>query len=207
LFLLLMVYSVKNGRGLHIERLDEILWSGKSEKSIRNNRAVNIVKLKSILEKIEHCQLLKDADYWKIEVDYDFWYNDYHNYLNLIEAKKRLDEEQVKLLFELTQRGNFLSNHNYEWLDQFKAEISNEVIDVFLTYANSTKPYNPEFLIQIASFIFYFDPVSEEAMVIKCKALSSLGKHSLAKKAFDAFVKDYRSIYNEDFDKNFNQII
>ena len=207
LFLLLLVNSIKNGRGLHAEKLDEILWFGKSEKSVRNNRSVNIVKLKSILEKIEHCQLIKNADYWKIEVDYDFWYIDYHNYLNLIEAKKKLEEEQVKLLFGLTQRGHFLSNHNYEWLDKFKAEISNEVIDVFLIYANSAKPYNPEFLIQIADFIFYFDPVSEEAMIIKCKALSSLGKHSLAKKAFDVFIKDYRSFFNEDFNKNFNEII
>ncbi|MEO7214563.1 MAG: kelch repeat-containing protein [Mucilaginibacter sp.] len=207
LFLLLLVNSVKNGRGLHAEKLDEILWFGRTEKSVRNNRSVNIVKLKSILERIEHCQLLKDADYWKIELDYDFWYIDYHNYLNLIEDKKKLDEEKIKLLFELTRRGNFLSNHNYEWLDKFKSEISNEVIDVLLSYANSAKPYNPEFLIQIASYIFYFDPVSEEAMIIKCKALSSLGKHSLAKKAFDVFIKDYRSIYNEDFNKNFNQII
>jgi hypothetical protein len=207
LFLLLLVNSVKNGRGLHAEKLDEILWFGKSEKSVRNNRSVNIAKLKSILEKIEHCQLLRDAGYWKIDLNYDFWYVDYHNYLNLIEAKKKLDEEEIKLLFELTRRGNFLSNHNYEWLDQFKAEISNEVIDVFLTYANSPKLHHPEFLIQIASFIFYFDPVSEEAMVIKCKALSSLGKHSLAKKVFDAFIKEYRSIYNEEFNKTFNQIV
>lgn len=207
LFLLLLVNSVKNGRGLHAEKLDEILWFGKSEKSVRNNRSVNIVKLKSILERIEHCQLIKNAEYWKIEFDYNFWYIDYHNYLNLIEAKKKLDEEQIKFLFGLTRRGNFLSNHNYEWLDKFKAEISSEVIDVFLIYANSTKPYNPEFLIQIADFIFYFDPVSEEAMIIKCKALSSLGKHLLAKKAYDVFIKDYRSFFNEDFNKNFNEII
>ena len=207
LFLLLLVNSIKNGRGLHADKLEEILWFGKSEKSVRNNRSVNLAKLKSILEGIEHCQLLKDAGYWKIEVDYEYWDIDYQNYLNLIEAKKKLDEEQVRMLFELTRRGNFLSNHHYEWLDQFKAEISNEVIDVFLLHANSSNSYNPEFLIQIASFIFYFDPVSEEAMVIKCKALSSLGKHSLAKNAYDVFVKDYRSIYNEDFNKNFNEII
>lgn len=208
LFLLLLVNSIKNGRGLHAEKLDETLWFGKSEQSIRNNRSVNIAKLKSILEKIEHAQLVRNADYWKIEFDYDFWYIDYHDYLKLIEAKKKLDEQQqIRLLFELTRRGNFLSNHNYEWLDQFKAEISNEVIDVFLMYANSNKSGNPEFLIQIANFIFYFDPVSEEAMVIKCKALSSLGKHSLAKKAYDVFVKEYKTIYNEDFSKNFNEIV
>jgi len=84
---------------------------------------------------------------------------------------------------------------------KFKGEISNEVIDVFLLYANSAEPYNPEFLIQIASFIFYFDHVNEEAMIIKCKALYSLGKHSLAKNAFEIFLKDYRSIYNEDFNE------
>lgn len=207
LFLLLLVNSIKNGRGLHTEKLDEILWFGRSEKSVRNNRSVNIAKLKAILESIEHCQLLKDAEYWKIEFDYDLCYIDYHKYLNLIEAKKKLGEEQIKLLFELTRRGNFLSNHNYEWLDKFKSEVSNEAIDVFLIYANLTKPNNPEFLIQIASFIFHLDPVSEEAMIIKCKALSSLGKHSLAKKAFDVFIKEYRLIYGEDFNKNFNQII
>jgi hypothetical protein len=207
LFLLLLVNSVKNGRGLHAEQLDEILWFGKSEKSVRNNRSVNIAKLKAILESIDHCQLLKDAGYLKIEFDYDFWYIDYHNYLNLIAAKKKINEEQIKSLFELIRRGNFLSNHNYEWLDKFKSEVSNEVIDVFLMYANSTKPNNPEFLIQIATYIFNLDPVSEEAMIIKCQALSGLGKHSLAKKTFDIFTKEYRLIYGEKFNKNFNQII
>jgi hypothetical protein len=207
LFLLLLVNSVKNGRGLHAEKLDETLWFGKSERSLRNNRSVNIAKLKAILEKIGNCYLSKDAGYWKIELDYDFWYIDYHHYLKLIEDKKKLDEEQIRSLFELARRGNFLSNHQYEWLDQFKAEISNEVIDVFLLYANSNKPYNPEFLIQIACYIFYFDPVSEEAMMIKCKALASLGKHSLAKNAYDVFVKEYRAIYNQDFEKKFTQIL
>jgi len=207
LFLLLLLNSIKNGRGLNAEKLDEILWFGKSEKSVRNNRSVNLAKLKSILEKLGYCQLSKTAGYWKIEINYEHCYVDYQNYLKLIEDKKNLNEEQIKLLFELTRRGNFLSNHDYEWLDQFKSEISNEVIDVFLSYASSAKPYNAEFLIQIASFIFYFDPVNEEAMRLKCKALASLGKHSLAKKTFDLFVKDYQSIYNEDFNKNFNQII
>ncbi len=207
LFLLLLVNSVKNGRGLNAEKLDEILWFGRDEKSVRNNRSVNIAKLKAILESIEHCRLLKEAGYWKIEFDYDTWSIDYHIYLNLIEAKRKLDQEQIKLLFEFTRRGNFLSNHHYEWLDKFKSEVSNEVIDAFLIYANLTKPNNPEFLIQIASFIFHYDSVNEEAMIIKCKALSDLGKHSLAKKAFDVFIKDYRSLYGEEFNKNFNQII
>jgi two-component SAPR family response regulator len=101
-----------------------------------------------------------------------------------------------------------LSDSEYEWLDPFKSEISNEVIDTFLHFAQSCdQSHNAEFLIEIANFIFYFDPVNEESMILKCKALSALGKHSLAKNTFEIFVKEYRGIYDEDFKRDFHDII
>jgi hypothetical protein len=51
LFLLILLYSIKKGRGLTSEKLNEILWFDKSAKSARNNRSVNIAKLKSLLDK------------------------------------------------------------------------------------------------------------------------------------------------------------
>ena len=56
-------------------------------------------------------------------------------------------------------------------------------------------------------YIFYFDPVNEEAAILKCKALSSLGKHSLAKHTFESFMKEYKVIYGEDFKKDFHDIL
>ncbi|WP_183576848.1 galactose oxidase [Mucilaginibacter sp. X5P1] len=207
LFLLILLYSIKRGRGLSSEKLNEILWFDKSAKSARNNRSVNIAKLKSLLDKVQDCHLSKDTGYWKIDVDYDKIYVDYYNYLNIVKDKKKLDEQKIKSLFEITRRGNFLSNSDYEWLDTFKAEISNEVIDTFLHYAQSSQPYNAEFLIEIANFIFYFDPVNEESMILKCNALSTLGKHSLAKNTFECFVKEYKIIYDEDFKRDFHDIL
>jgi len=133
---------------------------------------------------------------------------DYYNYLSIVKDKKKLDIQKIKNLSEITQRGNFLSNIEYEWLDTFKSEISNEVIDTYLHFAQSTETsHDPELLIEIASYIFYFDPVNEEAMIMKCKALAALGKHSLAKNTFENFIKEYKTIYGEDFKKDFHSVL
>jgi hypothetical protein len=106
------------------------------------------------------------------------------------------------------QRGSFLSNVEYEWLDVFKSEISNEIIDAYLHYAATLSiSEDPELLIKLASYIFYFDPVNEEATVMQCKALVYLGKHSLAKSKFETFIKEYKNIYGEEFKLRFNEVI
>jgi DNA-binding SARP family transcriptional activator len=207
LFLVVLLYSIRWGRGLSSEKLNEILWYDKSAKSARNNRSVNIAKLKALLDKMSYCHLSKDTGYWKIDIDYNHMYVDYHNYLNIVKDKKDLDIEKIKCLSAITHRGNFLSNIEYEWLDTFKSEISNEVIDTYLHFAHSGSTNDPEFLIELANFIFSFDPVNEEAMVIKCKALSALGKHSLAKNTFETFIKEYKVIYDEEFKKDFHSVL
>lgn len=207
LFLLIALYSIKLDRGVSSEKLNEILWADKSEKSARNNRSVNIAKLKLLLDKMGHCHLSKDTGYWKIEIDYNNITVDYHNYLNIVSDRKKLNKQKIIQLTHITQRGNFLSNIEYEWLDSFKSEVSNGIIDTYIEFANSVPiADDPEFLIKLANDIFYFDPVNEEAMIIKCKALSHIGKHSLAKNTFENFSKEYKVIYGEAFDRDFNSI-
>jgi two-component SAPR family response regulator len=208
LFLVIVLYSIKLDRGVSSEKLNEILWFDKSEKSARNNRSVNIAKLKLLLDKMGHCHLSKDTGYWKIEIDYNKISVDYHNYLNIVSNKNKLNKEKIMQLTHITQRGNFLSNIEYEWLDTFKSEVSNGIIDTYIQFAGSVPiADDPEFLIKLANDIFYFDPVNEEAMIIKCKALSHIGKHSLAKNTFENFNKEYKTIYGEAFDRDFNSIL
>lgn len=208
LFLVILLYSIKWDRGVSSEKLNEVLWFDKTEKSARNNRSVNIAKLKSQLEKMGCCHLSKDTGYWKIEIDRHDIFIDYQQYLNIVSDKNKLDKQKITQLTQITQRGNFLSNIEYEWLDAFKSEVSNEIIDSYLQFADSVKiADDPEFLIKLANDIFYFDPANEEAMVLKCKTLSYLGKHSLAKTTFENFNKEYRIIYGENFEKDFHAVI
>jgi two-component SAPR family response regulator len=208
LFLVIVLYSIKLDRGVSSEKLNEILWFDKSEKSARNNRAVNIAKLKSLLDKMGNCHLSKDTGYWKIEIDYSKIIVDYHNYLNIVSNKSKLNKQKIIQLTHITQRGNFLSNIEYEWLDNYKSEVSNEITDSYILFANSVQiADDPEFLIKLANDIFYFDPVNEDAMIIKCKALAHIGKHSLAKQTFENFNKEYKVIYGESFSRDFNSIL
>ncbi len=193
--MLIALYSIKHDRGVSSEKLNDILWFDKSEKSARNNRAVNIAKLKSLLDKMGDCHLSKDTGYWKIDIDYSKIMVDYHNYLNIVSNKSKLNKQKIIQLTHITQRGNFLSNIEYEWLDTFKSEVSNEITDSYILFANSIQiADDPEFLIKLANDIFYFDPVNEDAMIIKCKALAHIGKHSLAKQTFESFNKEYKVI-------------
>lgn len=207
LFLVILLYSIR-WDGISSEKLKELLWFDKPSESARNNRSVNIAKLKAILDKMKHCQVSKDTGYWKINIDFGKIEVDYMHYLTLLGNRKLLTKQSIIELASITKRGNFLSNVEYEWLDSFKSEISNEIVDAYLRYAASVKiADDPEFLVKLANYVFYFDPVNEEAMILKCKALAHLGKHSLAKTTFENFAREYNRIYGEDFRKDMPEVL
>ncbi|MGG7661584.1 galactose oxidase [Dyadobacter sp. BHUBP1] len=207
LFLVILLYSIR-WDGISSEKLKELLWFDKPSESARNNRSVNIAKLKAILDKMKYCQVSKETGYWKIKIDFEKIEVDYMHYLTLLGNRKLLTKQSIIELASITKRGNFLSNVEYEWLDSFKSEISNEIVDAYLRYASSIKiADDPEFLVKLANYVFYFDPVNEEAMILKCKALAHLGKHSLAKTTFENFAREYNRIYGEDFRKDMPEVL
>ncbi len=208
LFLIILLYTIRWGRGITSEKLKEILWFDKSAESARNNRSVNIAKLKNMLDKMDACQIMKESGHWKVVFDESKVKVDYKTYLDIVKANTQLDKRHIDSLSAIIQRGNFLPDAEYEWLDTFKSEISNEIIDTYLKFASTLNIKDePELMIKVASYVFYFDPVNEEAMTKKCKSLIALGKHSLAKNTYDSFCKEYRTIYGEDYYKEYHAVI
>lgn len=206
LFLLIFLNSLKNKRGISSEKLNETLWFDKDEKSARNNRSVNIAKLKALLDKTGGCNLSKETGYWKIDVDPSAVRVDYVDYLSITDNRERVTKKAVEALAAITQRGSLLHDVEYPWLDPFKSDVSNHVIDTYLHFARQDSS-DPEFMIMLADYIFYFDSVNEDAMTTKCRALVQLGKHSLARNTYVSFVKDYRQIYGEDFQQDFQSVV
>ncbi|MES2458541.1 MAG: galactose oxidase [Bacteroidota bacterium] len=208
LFLHILISSLKSARGIPGEKLAELLWPDKSESSAKNNRDANLSRLKGVLSQANDISLSKESGNWKINIDDGVIYFDYHHYLQIVANRKHIDKAQICQLIGISQRGNFLSGFEYQWLDQMKSEISNEIVNIYLEYAqNNSTQDDPEFLIKIANNIFYLDSVNEEALAIKCKALSSLGKHSLAKSSFENFTKEFKTLYGEDFKRDFNSVL
>lgn len=208
LFLLIMLYSSKNNKGISSEAITEILWFDKSDKSARNNKAVNIAKVRSILCEIGNCELTKKTGYWKIIPDGQMINCDYVDFLDITSSKTNLTKQKINRLIKITQKGAFLTGANYEWLDEFKSSVSDIIIDTLVQFSLSCDiKKEAEFIIHLADSIFNFDIVNEDAMVLKCKAEYYMGKHSLAKSTYERFIKDYITMYNQQYEHSFLKIL
>lgn len=206
LFLLIMLHSLRNNKGISSNTMYETFWFDKPLESARNNRAVNIAKLKSVLENVESSSISKETGYWIFDFDPSRLNIDYFEYMQIVNSEKDPDREDIAELLSIIENRPFLVNTNADWLDPFKSEVSNEIIDTLLKYIESSSD-DPEFLLHLANCIFIHDPVSEEALKLKCRLLIKQGKHSLAKKAYSGFVNEYRQLYDEDYSLSFSEIL
>ncbi len=207
LFLLIFLYSIKD-KGISVERLTELLWFSMDSKSAKNNRAVNIAKLKNILPEIESCSLNRKTGYWRIEIDQSIVYNDYWACFKNINNQESLSNEELNDFLKIASKGPLLGNANYEWLDEIKSQCSNHIIDTLMRSAEERKIVSdPELMIKIADTILIFDILHDEAISIKCKALITLCKHSIAKETFAKFTKQYMALYDEPYNKSFSDIL
>ncbi|WP_044219443.1 Kelch repeat-containing protein [Chitinophaga pinensis] len=206
LLLLILIYTVRTGQGITSDELTEILWNGKSAKDAKNNRSVNLAKLKSILEKIGNCMINKKSVYWQFQFNEGQFSLDYEQFVHLTKAHSFVDRPVMTALLKVIESGAFLAKTEYDWLDDVKAEVSNVVIDMSLAYLKQESE-DPEFVIRVANAIFFFDRLNEEALEFKCKSLVLLRRYSLANNTYEKFVKDYRDIYGEEFYKSFNDVI
>lgn len=206
LLLLILIYTIRTGQGITSDELNEILWSGKSAKDAKNNRSVNLAKLKSILEKIGNCMLNKKSVYWQFQYTEGNFYLDYEQFVQLTKTKAIPDRPLMNALLKIVESGAFLAKTEYGWLDDVKAEVSNAVIDISLAYLKRTSD-DAEFVIRITNAVFFFDRLNEEALEFKCKSLIQLRRYSLANNTYERFIKDYRDIYGEEFYKSFNEVI
>jgi len=208
LFLLILLHTLKNNKGISPEKLTEILWYDKSEKSARNNRSVNMARLRGILREVGSCELSKETGYWKIKLENTNFKSDYVNFLNITSSKDSLTKQSINYLIDITQKGAFLSNVQYDWLDGFKATVSDLIVDTLVAFAsNCDTTAEAEFIIHIADSIFNFDIINEEALILKCRAQYSLGKYSHSKKTYEKFFKEYLKMYGQEYDTSFVTIL
>lgn len=206
LFLLILLHTYKNDKGISSNKLIEYLWYDKSERSASNNRSVNIAKLRSILDEIGGIALTSKTGYWKIILS-DEVQCDYVDLLQITGSKVNLTQQKVLKLIEISHQGTFLGNVSYAWLDDFKSAVSDSIVDTLVECALSCDiQSNAEFIVLLSDCIFNFDPINEEALKYKIKAQFLMGRHSSAEKTYQKFVKEYKVLYGEEYSKSYRDI-
>jgi len=209
LFLYIFLNTIKNGKGISSTKLDEVLWFDKIGDSARNNRNVNISKLRTILNELESSDVLNENTLWRIELG-NAVFCDYCETLNLLEKSKSnsLSEDEIHYLISLLSFGDLLPAVQTEWMDVFKSRFASQVIDGLgsLVNADDVKD-NFSLRYHLAECILEYDPLNDEAFAIKCSVLYQLGKKGMAKSFYDSFCKEYKNTLGQSYAVSFNDII
>jgi two-component SAPR family response regulator len=206
---MILIYTFKDGKGVSSDKLYETIWVDKSIKDARNNFSVNIVKLKSILEKAGSTSISKETGKWKFEILNNSIKLDYQQFFKLANEKPTsIDKNYISELLAIINKGAFLREAQYTWLDDSKATVSDFVINTILSYTSKANLQSePDFILKLANCIFQFDQMNKEALELKCRSLIILGRHSLAKETYLNFMKEYSKNYGQDFQKTYAEII
>ena len=209
IFLLILINTFKDGKGISSDKLYETIWVDKPIKDARNNFSVNIVKLKSILEKAGVTNISKETGKWRFEILNNSITLDYQHFLKLADEKPfPVDKNYINELLTILNKGAFLREAQYSWLDDTKANVSDFVITAILSYTSKASLQSePDFILKLANCIFQFDQMNEEALELKCCSLIILGRHGSAKETYLNFTKEYTKNYGQDFEKTYAEII
>jgi DNA-binding SARP family transcriptional activator len=206
LLVLILLHSVKFEKGISTTVLQEYLWPDKDETSARNNRNVNLKKLRALLEEIGDISIENNNAYLHMNIGADV-FCDYQTTYRILNSGND-ESARMEILLKYVKRGSLLPNMQTAWLDSFKSDISNKLIDVLLAYSSRLDMHkNDKTLLDIADSIFNYDAINQEAMILKCSVLNKKGKHSLAKNWYDHFVKDYMNLYGESYPKTFDEVV
>jgi len=210
LFLFILLSSIKDGKKITSEKLDETLWFQMDKASASNNRSVNVRKLRILLEKIGDVALVNKRSYWFIEINEDVYcdYKDIMSLFKLAKDKGTVSREVLDKIINTAQNGVLLPNLNSDWVDDYKSEYANILIDILSKATEQTDiKTDQKLLLNIANVMLLHDNIDEEAIKIKCRALFMLGQKGLSKQYFDKFVQDYQRLLNEIPQINYEDII
>lgn len=197
LFLLILLHSSFGRKGISSEKINEILWTGRSVKDAKNNRSVNMVKLKNILEKLGNYSLAKENGKWELTFDDEV-------YVDLRHCHHLILNNNISQLVQVCGRGGLLMETDYSWLDKFKSDLTTALLNIFTRHLDEhAEQLNPEEIIQTCDSMLHFDSLCEEAVMYKCRALVAMHQHATARSLFRTFKNEYETLYGEPFEKDY----
>ena len=200
LLILLILYTEKNAQGILASKTTEILWPEKEETAARNNRNVNLRKLRVLLESIGDMEVMIENNFLRIK-----WgtgvFCDYHTLITCTKQfEQEKSEELLNRILEILLYGPLLPNTILDWLDDFKDDYSSYSIDLLKNLLDIEISRNhQDMIIRLADIMFLHDPLNEEALAAKCSVLVTQGKKGIARNVYDRFCKEYRDSMGENY--------
>lgn len=208
MLVLIILHTVKNGQGISTQELTEILWPDKDTDSARNNRNVYMSKLRLLIKNVGDIELINQNNYWSANIGKDV-FCDYKNVMFLINQVKKQHDPAIDLVNELVtiaSRGVLLPNLQEEWIDAFKGDYTNLVIETLTSLLQNKEITKDQILVlRISDVILKHDSIDEDIAKLKVTTLFRLGKKSQAKQCYEKFIEDYKNFMGVAYKESFDQ--
>ncbi|WP_319268540.1 hypothetical protein [uncultured Draconibacterium sp.] len=210
LFLIILISGIDHKKGISSKDIQEYIWPDKSHEKAKNNRGVNINRLRGILDDLEKIQLIYDGHYWLINLGKEITC-EYKTVTHILQDEDSEDfRNNLYRILPILKKGKFLFNTESEWFDQKREDMTNRIINFLEEQSDKLSlkdRLDSLLLLEITQIIFLYDLVNEYALKTRCKVLVNQGKHSLALENYENFKKHYFSIYKEEYLMSFKSII
>ncbi|MGS2764889.1 LamG domain-containing protein [Sinomicrobium sp. M5D2P9] len=206
LLLLLLLYTLKEG-GVSSRKMGNLLWPGFSPESVKNNRSTHIKEIRNIFENELDVHIVYANKMWRLEtgnnVEIDI--REIDRRIPVFSERKEIvpGKEDTLKWADMISRGPILPQTELEWIDAFKSDYANKVLDVLVPCMENPDRFTGEEELRIIRAILTTDPLYEPAVRRKVSILVQGGKHTLAKKAVDHYKKLYESFYGEICEPDF----
>ncbi len=207
LFLLILLYSQRDKKGISTKELSEILWPNYAHQNTKNSRGVTMRKLRLILESMDKVEIIFHIESWYMKFSGNV-YCDYLECLKLLNNSKEEDLQFYSNFYALVRSGEIFKDESHDWLDDFKGYIANSIVDILMKFIQKLNlEKDGEFILKLTDRILIADPVTDQALEIKLKLLVKQNNYKLARYTYEKFSATYSELYGDKYTTTFDSII
>ena len=172
-----------------------------------NNRSVTFNKLRKIIESVEGLDVHYNNGYWKAIFEEPL-VCDYKEAQAILDKRHKLTIQDMQLFFLYVKRGVFLYEIHWEWLDELRGYVTNEIIDNLFYFISLLNPKHDSTLIkELAERILAIDNINEKGNQLLLKCLIDNNNLNLAKFHFNQFIHNYLEIFGEQYPSTFDEFL
>lgn len=201
LFLLIFLNSErKSSQGVSSDEISSVLWPDKELSESGNVRRVTMANLRDVLSGFEGVQVVNDAGKWRMDIDYKLFRCDFHSVCNpSVDFYNAESYDKIRPYVHLLRRGPLLRSKKWEWLDVFKSEYEEKILDIYSSVMR--KAYDKgEYLMsyRVSQVLLSIDVLDENLMKIEINSLIKMGDSDKARVKFRMFSITYYEAYGKN---------
>jgi hypothetical protein len=212
LFVLILLHSIGEEKGISSKKINDYLWPGMSAPRAKNIRGTNIQNMKTLMASCTGVKLVFEDKLWKLEFSDDCFVDVLfvEKAISRVSFIPESDNSVVQLteLLQILKKGQLLPTIEESWIDPFVDKMSDRIIEfglgIFRSHAH--EKYDTV-LLDAAEVISLNDPLNEVALRQKVNILIRQGKLSLAHSIFDNFTRLYFELYQEKYTSDFKSLV